>query len=74
MFAECPLAGVRGEKFMAILLLSVMLSMILGSLLWLVIGNQLPLKSADKFPPLNNIAYYSAVLIAPVLLVIFFTY
>jgi hypothetical protein len=59
---------------MAILLLSIVLSMIFGSLLWLIVGNQLPLKSADKFPPLNNIAYYSALLVAPVFLVIFFIY
>ncbi|MFT4821892.1 MAG: hypothetical protein ACJAWK_000926 [Candidatus Azotimanducaceae bacterium] len=56
---------------MAILLLSIVLSMIFGSLLWLIVGNQLPLKSTDKFPPLNNIAYYSVLLVAPVFLVIF---
>jgi hypothetical protein len=48
--------------------------MILGSLLWLVIGDRLPLKSADKFPPLNNIAYYAVLLVVPVFLVIFFIY
>jgi len=59
---------------MAILLLSIMLSMILGSLLWLVIGSQLPLKSPDKFPALNNIAYYAVLFLVPVFLVIFFIY
>jgi hypothetical protein len=59
---------------MPILLLSIMLSIIFGSLLWLVVGDQLPLKRADKFPPLNNIAYYSVLLVIPVFLVIFFIY
>jgi hypothetical protein len=59
---------------MAILLLSIVLSMIFGSLLWLIVGSQLPLKSADKFPPLNNIAYYSVLLMVPIFLIIFFIY
>ncbi|XOV87410.1 MAG: hypothetical protein ACFHX7_21050 [Pseudomonadota bacterium] len=57
---------------MAIMLLSVFASMILGCLLWLVIGEKFPPGEEVKFPPLNNIVIYSLLLMPVSYLFIFF--
>lgn len=57
---------------MAIMLLSIFASMILGCLLWLVIGEKFPPGEEVKFPPLNNIVIYSLLLMPVSYLFIFF--
>lgn len=59
---------------MGLILLSILLSMILGCCVWLVLGERFPVKSEDKWPVTNNIACYSAILLAPIYLVIFFLF
>ena len=56
---------------MAILVLSIITSMVLGCLLWLVIGNQFPVKEEVKLTPLNNIVIYVIAFMAPVYILIF---
>ena len=56
---------------MAIMLLSIVSAMVLGCTLWLVIGDRFPLKEEDKFPALNNISIYVALLVVPTYLLIF---
>ncbi len=57
---------------MAIMLLSIFGSMVLGCILWLVIGEKFPPGDEVKFPPLNNIVIYSLILVPFVYLFIFF--
>ncbi|MDA0787947.1 MAG: hypothetical protein O2780_00665 [Proteobacteria bacterium] len=57
---------------MGLILLSVMVSMVLGACAWLVLGDQFPVKDELKWPATNNIACYSVILLVPVYLVIFF--
>jgi len=59
---------------MPLLLLSVILSMLLGGVIWLVIGSRLPPGSAEKFPVLNNMAYYALMAFLPIFLAIFYTF
>ncbi|MDA9298256.1 hypothetical protein OAD22_03560 [Pseudomonadales bacterium] len=59
---------------MPLLLLSVILSMLLGGVIWLVIGSRLPIGSTEKFPALNNIAYYALMVFLPIFLTIFYTF
>lgn len=59
---------------MAIFLLSVFVSMILGCVTWLVVGDRLPPREEVKLPPLNNIVIYSLLALVPVYLVIFFVF
>lgn len=59
---------------MALIALSLVLSIVLGSCLWLAIGSRFPLKEEDKLPVPNNIFIYSAMLLVPVYLTIFFIY
>ncbi len=59
---------------MGLIVLSIMLSIILGCCIWLVIGNKFPVKSEDKWPPLNNIVFYGVMVVVPVYLVIFFNF
>ncbi|MBP18206.1 MAG: hypothetical protein CMQ21_04870 [Gammaproteobacteria bacterium] len=56
---------------MAILILSLVFSMALGCAVWLVIGNQFPVKQEVKFTPLNNIVIYVLLLVLPVYLLMF---
>ena len=63
----------RREK-MPLLLLSFILSMVCGALLWLVIGSRLPPGAKEKLPAMNNIAYYSLALLVPIFLIIFFVF
>lgn len=59
---------------MAILVLSVIISMILACAAWLVIGERFPLRAEVKLPPLNNIVIYTLLAVVPVYLVIFFVF
>ncbi len=59
---------------MGLIVLSIMLAIILGCVGWLVLGEKLPLKEEDKWPPLNNIVCYAVGLFLPVYLVLFFTF
>jgi hypothetical protein len=59
---------------MGLILLSIMLSIILGCCIWLVLGEMFPLKEEQKWPVMNNIVCYSAVLVLPIYLLIFFVF
>jgi hypothetical protein len=59
---------------MGLIVLSIMLSVILGCSTWLILGEKFPLKEEDKWPVTNHIVCYSAMLIVPVYLVIFFVF
>ena len=58
---------------MGLIALSTILSIVLGSCVWLVIGDQFPLNepAENKWPTANNIAIYAVALIVPVYLSIF---
>ena len=56
---------------MGLMLLSIFSSLVAGCSLWLVIGDKLPLKSEEKFPPVNNIAFYTLGFLLPVYLTFF---
>jgi hypothetical protein len=62
------------EAGMPLLLLSVILSMLVAGLVWLVIGSQLPLGDQEKLPALNNIAYYALIALVPIFLTIFYIF
>lgn len=61
---------------MALVALSAFLSLILGSCVWLVLGDRFPLDAApeDRWPVSNNICIYAAALVVPVYLFIFFVF
>lgn len=59
---------------MALMLLSIVLSMVLGAVVWLVIGSRLPWHAEQKLPVVNNIAYYALALFLPIYLTIFFIF
>lgn len=59
---------------MGIMLLSIVVSMILGSVVWLMIGDKFPLKDEVKLPVLNNITIYVLCVVVPVYLLIFFIF
>jgi hypothetical protein len=59
---------------MGLIALSAILSIILGSCVWLVVGDKFPLGEEDKWPVANNICIYAVMLVVPVYLVIFFTF
>jgi len=59
---------------MGLIALSVILSIILGSIIWLVIGNKFPLYDDGKWPIANNIFLYALIFLAPVYLTIFFVF
>ena len=56
---------------MGLIVLSIMLSIILGCCVWLVLGETLPIREELKWPALNNIVCYTLLLLVPVYLVIF---
>lgn len=62
------------EIVMALMLLSIFVSLILGCLLWVVLGERFPLNDDIKLPPLNNIVIYTLLAIIPVYLIIFSIY
>ena len=57
---------------MALIALSLILSIVFGSCAWLVVGDRFPLEEEEKYPAANNICIYSAILLIPVYLLIFF--
>ncbi len=59
---------------MGLITFSIILSVLLGSCLWLVMGNQFPITGEDKWQPLNNICCYAALLALPIYLIVFFIY
>lgn len=59
---------------MGIMLLSLFVSMIVGCLIWIVIGERFPPSEEVKLPPLNNIVIYTLLSIIPVYLFIFFVF
>ena len=59
---------------MGLIALSTILSIILGSCVWLVAGDRFPLGEETKWPVSNNIFIYAALLVVPVYLTIFFIY
>ena len=59
---------------MALIALSTILSIILGSFVWLVLGSKFPLTRDDKWPIANNIFIYAVMLLVPVYMTIFFVF
>ena len=59
---------------MGLIVLSIMLSIILGCVAWLAVGDRFPINEEQKWPPLNNIVCYAGVVFVPVYLAIFFTF
>jgi hypothetical protein len=59
---------------MGIMVLSIVASMILGCVVWLIIGDKFPLKEDVKLPPLNNIVIYTLCQLVPTYLLIFFIF
>lgn len=59
---------------MALIALSTILAIILGSCTWLIIGDRLPVGEESKWPTANNICVYAAILLVPVYLTIFFIF
>ena len=56
---------------MGLIILSAILSIVLGSCAWLVLGERFPVGDDAKWPVANNICVYSAILLLPVYLTIF---
>jgi len=59
---------------MGIMMLSIVASMILGCVVWLIIGDKFPIKETVKFPALNNIVIYTLCVVVPTYLLIFFVF
>ena len=57
---------------MGLIILSAILSIVLGSCAWLVLGDRFPVGDDAKWPVANNICVYAAILLLPVYLTIFF--
>ena len=56
---------------MGLIILSTILSIVLGSCVWLVLGDRFPVGDEAKWPVANNICVYGAILLLPVYLTIF---
>jgi hypothetical protein len=56
---------------MGLIVLSTILSIVLGSCAWLVLGDRFPIGDEVKWPVANNICVYAAILLLPVYLTIF---
>ena len=56
---------------MGLIILSAILSIVLGSCAWLVLGDRFPVGDDAKWPAANNICVYAAILLLPVYLTIF---
>lgn len=56
---------------MGLIILSAILSIVLGSCAWLVVGDRFPVGDDAKWPVANNICVYAAILLLPVYLTIF---
>lgn len=61
---------------MGIMVLSIILSMVLGCVTWLLIGSKFPMNEPEenRLPALNNIVIYFLMLLVPVYLLIFFIF
>ena len=59
---------------MGLIALSTILSIVLGSCVWLVVGELFPLRDETKWPTVNNICCYAVILLVPIYLAIFFTF
>ena len=59
---------------MALIALSTILSIILGSFVWLALGSKFPMNHEVKWPIVNNIFVYALILVVPVYLSIFFVF
>jgi hypothetical protein len=56
---------------MGLIILSAILSVVLGSCAWLGLGDRFPVGDDAKWPVANNICVYAAILLLPVYLTIF---
>ena len=56
---------------MGLIALSIILSVVLGSCIWLVLGDKFPLREDYKWPFASNIFVYTAILFLPIYLTIF---
>jgi len=56
---------------MGLIILSAILSIVLGSCAWLVLGDRFPVGDDAKWPVANNICVYAVILLLPVYLTIF---
>ena len=56
---------------MGLIVLSTILSIVLGGCAWLVLGDRFPIRDEVKWPVANNICVYAAILLPPVYLTIF---
>ena len=56
---------------MGLIIVSAILSIVLGSCAWLVLGDRFPVGDDAKWPVANNICVYAAILLLPVYLTIF---
>ena len=59
---------------MGLVAFSTILSIILGSCVWLLLGDRFPLGQDTKWPTVNNICCYAALLAVPIYLLIFFVF
>ena len=59
---------------MGLIVLSTIVAILLGSCVWLVLGDKFPLGDETKWPVANNIFIYSVMLVVPVYLTIFFLF
>ena len=61
---------------MGLMILAIVLSMVLGCVIWLMVGSKFPPNEPDenKLPPLNNIVIYCLLSLLPVYLLIFFIF
>jgi hypothetical protein len=56
---------------MGLMLLSLFSAVVAGCVLWLVVGDKLPLNSEEKFPTVNNIAFYTVGVFVPIYVIYF---
>ena len=65
-----------GRSTMGIMLLSIVLAMLLGCVIWLIVGSKFPLKEPldAKLPALNNIVIYVLGSLVPVYVLLFLVF
>lgn len=59
---------------MGLFVFSALLSIILASCLWLLLGSRLPWRQEDKWPVPYNILCYAGMVLVPLYALIFFIY
>ena len=57
---------------MGLIVLSVLLSLLFSTILWMVAGNLLPFGKTKKWPGIFNFAGYALILLIPIYSTIFF--